>query len=207
MGVDAELYFVTPSLSNQDQKAKTYIFGQAFHDKLWLGNGDKVYHQPLEWMEGTDNDNWMNIPIPSDHILCKVPVGGRFYGEGYERGPIMDYIIMAEFIEKLFPDCVIYYFGDSGGCDEWSEFNKARRDALMNYFITHNGHENYQRAFDRENKGPNCPNCDVRMVQHGFGQNYALYCCHGCGWSRAEKDGVVKNGFDVSYNSFDKVEK
>jgi len=186
MGVDARMYVkLSKPISKGELKHKSYLFGQAFHHLLMIGFGDEIYYRPLE----TKKEDYES----GEDWDIKIPLTGRYYGPGYERGPIFDYISIANFLESILPGCTIMYGGDSG--EELIIFNKQYRDAMINHFITHNGRVNYVDHFDRDKNGPDCPVCEVRMTQNGSGNKYALYTCIGCGWMERHKDGLITKGF------------
>lgn len=194
MGIDAQMFIKTKLEVNEEKlKHWSYIFGSAFHYNLFLGSGENIYHKPLEKIEVYQQDGDDILPELNETFL-EVPLSGRYYGIGYERGNLFNYIQIAEFLEKLIPNSEIWYGGDSSGvCAEL--FDKNKRDELTNHFIN-NGKDPYNRYFDRENDGPNCPICEVKMVRNGWGNNYKAFSCIGCGWQHSEKNGIITKGFN-----------
>lgn len=199
MGIDAEMLVkVNKILTQDDIKHESYIFGSAFKDYLMLGFDDKVYHKNLEIVDKYEQDGPDLIPEKGTTFI-RVPLSGRYYGEGYERGPLMIYIIMAEFLEKLFPSCEIFYGGDSSGiCAE--PFDKKNRDKLMQYYIDNNGRDKYNNYFSGNHGKYKCPNCDMPMNQNGWKGKLGYYTCSGCGWNVNEiSETEVKQGFDLKF--------
>lgn len=123
-----------------------------------------------------------------------VSLSGRYYGEGYERGDLMLYINVAEWLERRLPGCTVYYGGDSG--DVARPFDRIRRGELFDHFAAY-GHKPYRGAFDRAEimprtdgiERPSCDLCLRPLIQHGFGPRYAAFVCHGCGYSTETRDG------------------
>jgi hypothetical protein len=195
MGIDAQMFIKTRTdVTPERLKSWSYIFGSAFKYHLSIGYKDKIWHKPIEKIEVYEQDGDDIIPATNETFLRVYP-SGRYYGIGYERGPIMTYIQMAEFLERLIPNCEVWYGGDSSGaCAEL--FDKTKREKLINHFISANGHDSYNHYFDKDSNGPDCPVCEVKMVQNGWGPDYKAYGCLGCGWQRSERSGEVREGFD-----------
>lgn len=184
MGVDAEIFVkLAAPITNEQLKKASYIFGSAFHYDLMLGHDNTHYHHPIELSK-----------YYKEYDL-EIPLSGRYYGPGYERGDLFTYVAMAELLEILFPACTIYYGGDSG--EEKEEFDRTKRNELMRYYVKANARDRYVRAFDRDNAGMNCPNCDVQMTQNGWGPSFKLFTCQGCGWVDRTKDGVHTAGYNL----------
>lgn len=196
MGIDAEMKVLVPrEISSGELKRWSYVFGSAFHYDLMLGFDDNIYHKPLS-VDTEFAEYSHGIEPKVGTTVLDVPLSGRYYGEGYERGPITTYIIIAEFLERMIGDCIVYYFGDSGGADSAEVFDKARRDELLDHFISV-ARDPYIKGFDRENDGPDCPVCEVKMIRNGWGNNYKLFSCSGCGWMQREKDNEITKGFNI----------
>src|SRR5258708_27710312 len=171
MGIDGEMFIeiVNEKLAEVEIKKASYIFGSAYHHMLMLGFDEKIYHRPLELITSEIREqDGPDIKLNPKNTYIHIPLAGRYYGIGYERGPIIEYIMMAEFLEQLFPLCNIYYGGDSSGV-LYTLFGKETRSELLQYFIKNHGRDNYLRAFDKENDGFNCPVCDVKMIRNGWG--------------------------------------
>lgn len=207
MGIDATMIVVINRKITEDERRRwSYLFGSAFADKLWIGYDEKIRNKPLDYPKNYRNSNpnphvyeqdGDDFVISKEHTMLEVPLSSRYYGKGYERGPLFNYIAMAEFLEFLIPECRVYYGGDSSGvCLEL--FDKSAREDLIKHFIKNNGRNNYLRAFDADkNKNtPDCPVCEVNMFRNGWGNNYSLYTCAGCGWMISTKDGITKAGFE-----------
>jgi len=194
MGVDAEIFIkVKGELTQKDIQKQNYIFGCAFHQYTWHSKDEPALSLKI-W-----NENYFNDMKEPGHTLIQVPTLGRYYGEGYERGPLMTYVAMAELLEHLFPNCTIFYFGDSGGCESRKEFHSVRRYELIEHFANW-GHEPYERAFSGQHHKYICPNCNIGMIQNGFKGRLGYFSCSGCGWHVNEISATEKQeGFDIKW--------
>lgn len=149
--------------------------------------GDKIpgteYYQDGDTIEG---EPW--------ECLLRVHLWGRYYGIGYERGDILTYCAIAEWIEVNIPGCTIYYGGDSSGvCAE--PFDARARLALRRHLYSQQGRDyfNYGNAFpnDFTIKPPPCGLCPGDQflgTRFGWGQDYAAYSCGGCGKTFETRD-------------------
>lgn len=202
MGVDAQMLVRIPRpVSDNELKAWSYRFGSMCHHWLFLGFKDRQLHKPLERITIFQQDG-DDIRPEGDETLLEVHLSGRYYGEDYERGDLIAYVGMAEFLETLIPGASVWYGGDSSGiCVQ--PFDKARRAALLKHAATA-GHDPYMRdnpliSDALSGANPLCPSCDVRMARCGYGGhgNYALWRCSGCGWQIERRDGKTREGFTL----------
>jgi hypothetical protein len=197
MGIDAQMFVRIPRLVTDEEVARwSYIFGSLCHHDLFLGTTEHIYHKPLERIDIYQQDGDDIIPKAGETFL-NVPWAGRYYGEDYERGPLLTYIAGAEFLEALIPGCAVWYGGDSSGVLA-EPFDKTRRRALLKH-AAENGHDPYNRAFDSLSKDgfvePECPICAVSMPRSGWGPAYAFFRCNGCGWEVRYRDTTKAAGF------------
>lgn len=202
MGVDAQMLVRVPRpITDAELREWSYRLGSMANHWLFLGSGEKVYHKPLERVSEYMQDGDTLYPRDGETFLT-VPLGGRYYGEGYERGDLLAYVGIAEFIEALIPSCTIWYGGDSSGVQA-EPFNKARRAELL-YHAATVGHDPYNAGWDNLSRGdgfktPTCPVCDFPIPRHGWGGNgtFASYYCSGCGWQVEHKNGKTRQGFNL----------
>lgn len=200
MGVDAQMFVRIPrQVSDAEIREWSYRFGSLAHHWLSLGYEDKVFHKPLERIAVYEQDG-PDIKPTGDETFLNVPLAGRYYGTGYERGDLLAYIAIAELLETLIRGCAIWYGGDSSGiCAE--PFTRMERQALLTHAATE-GHDPYNAHFSdlaQDDYAPTtCPVCEVAMGRYGYGQTYALFRCYGCGWEVEYKDAAVVRGFEVS---------
>lgn len=205
MGIDAEMFVkLNYKISDEELRNKSYIFGSMFHNYLMLGHEATHYNNPLEKVEeiqGDGDGEGYQFYSTTTYDLINIPIAGRYYGVGYERGPLMDYVAMAIFLEQLFPNQEVYYGGDSSGVP-FILFDVTARTLLIEHAVKV-AHEPYQRSFDavlaKNETGPDCPHCKVSMIKNGHGGNYARYTCLGCGWNVVIKDNKKTEGYNLAY--------
>jgi hypothetical protein len=70
---------------------------------------------------------------------------GPYYGRGYERGELALYVQFAEWLEKEFPGCKVWYGNDVEDDSFWP-FGPAEREVQLKYF-REVGHEPYDSKF------------------------------------------------------------
>ncbi len=192
MGIDAKIFFTIPYKTTQT-KANHIAFDLAEaigSDKLmqsnWGEDWDGNKHLGLLLRDTYEQDG-PPIHKPKHGSLVEVMLYGRYYGAGYERGPLFDYIQIAEWIEINISQSLVYYGGDSGGiCAE--PFNEEHRKELIHHWAMY-GHLPYRTGYERFTRDPSKPNkpepikCGLsrcQLNQYGFGQNYMAYNCPGC---------------------------
>lgn len=137
-----------------------------------------------EYREDSDSP----IKAEGDECLLQLSLFGRYYGPGYERGDILKYCAMAEWLEVNIPGCEVWYGGDSGGCCA-EPFHELKRRELRNHLYGKEGrayfrHENPYIERDGMPRPPACSLCPAGKYcgsRHGWGQNYAAFHCPGCG--------------------------
>jgi hypothetical protein len=106
-------------------------------DPFWM-----YWEGECDWRDKGDSQHALTnrtedeYNMPDDDVsgrqLIMVNLSGRYYGEGYERGHLPYYIMIAEFLERNLLGCSVYYGGDSGVGLPLFDF--AARNALMNYW-------------------------------------------------------------------------
>jgi hypothetical protein len=112
----------------------------------------------------------------------------RYYGIGYERGPILKIIEIATVLEYLLPECEILYGGDSSGVLA-EPFTTTVQQELVQHYLGTAAEDPYGRYFDEGfSRGekfpfdrPTCDLCKVPMIRSGWGQGFAAFHCAGCG--------------------------
>lgn len=198
MGIDARMFVRVPrAVSDNDLRDWNYRLGSMAHHWLFLGSGDRIYHKPLERIAIYKQDGDDIVPKDGETFL-NVPLGGRYYSDGYERGDLLAYVGIAEFLEVLIPDCAVWYGGDSSGvCAEL--FDRSARTKLLAH-ASKVSHDPYNSHFDsrRDVPQPMCQSCEFPMDRRGFGNNYALFTCNGCDWEIQIRDGQKIEGFNVA---------
>lgn len=150
-----------------------------------------VYHQ--------DGDS---IKADGDECLLELSLCGRYYGIGYERGDILTYCAIAEWLEANIPGCEVWYGGDSSGVCAKPFGDKERRELREHLYSNMGRHYfgGFQR-FDEERRGaaPRPPACAICPrgkycgTRNGFGggpgNEYCAYHCPGCGKNAITRDG------------------
>lgn len=127
-----------------------------------------------------------------DECLLEVSLGGRYYGEGYERGDILTYCAVAEWIEDNIEGAEVYYGGDSSGVLP-ERFDADRRLQLRKHLYSKAGRDYFRHDFGSTATTPPacslCPSDQYRGSQYGYGQAYAAFHCSGCGKTVDTRDG------------------
>lgn len=88
----------------------------------------------------------------------------RYYGEGYERGPILEWLALADLLEFHFPNVIVHWGGDSGSA-YMREWEKEERAELYQHFLKE-GHIPYR------SDGDVCPQCGLKS--------------YACGWKKEQ---------------------
>lgn len=187
MGVDAIMLAKVPRVLD-----KEFVLSLAVDCHEAFGSAVWVYRPDRHCIE-IDNESCWSEPAKSGETILRIHMGGsgRYYGEGYERGPLFYYIAIAQWLEIRLPDAAIYYGGDSSDyVDE--VFDKKRRESLWRHFCEV-GHKPYNGTFSKtlgDGKIRFCNFCHITMNQNGFQQTgqFAAFYCQGCGYAEETKD-------------------
>lgn len=109
----------------------------------------------------------------------EVNLASRYYGEGYERGPITEHCAIAEWLEANIPGARVYYGDDCS--DQIGPFGVAERRRLLAHFHRH-GHFPYVGAFSfcPPHNAPVCPACQEPLLESGGGGDQTFWFCYGC---------------------------
>ena len=194
MGIDAEMFVkLNYKITDEELQKKSYIFGSMCKYHLFLGYNNTHLHNPLESVKsihGDGTDSGYDY-LAKDGSLIRIPLAGRYYGPNYERGPLLEYIAIALFLEILFPDGKIYYGGDSSGV-AFELFDSKYRNELMQH-AAKVAHEPYNKGFSGNHSKYTCPHCKVSMVQNGFKGKLGYFYCMGCNWSIDELNETETN--------------
>jgi hypothetical protein len=202
MGVDARILVRVPrDVKPSEVDDLAYRLAEAFwHDTFstvqpgtysWIPNGCRSLERVDVYQQDGDD-----ILPQNGETLLEVHLGGRYYGPGYERGPLWTYVAIAYWLELNIPGCAVWYGGDSSGiCAE--PFGPEERKAMMAHFADV-GHEPYAGAWntgDTPLRAPMCALCKRPMRQFTWGggidSERAGYQCAGCGLKRETDDGVT----------------
>lgn len=187
MGVDAQMFVKTKQkLSANDVRALSVHAFAAFGSSILSVTRPGEFsfwpegRHALELIEAYGQDGPDITPKVGEQFIA-VNLAGRYYGPGYERGPLHDYIAVASWLEHHIPDAKVFYGGDSSGiCAE--SFGETDRRAFLLHFNEH-GHAPYRHDWsDGKGRPPLCDFCSQDYTQNGQGpEGWAAFYCHGCG--------------------------
>lgn len=207
MGVDAEMFVLLhqpitdAQLIDAAYRLAEAVKGNAFffsrNDDLEKGERRRALNRLSE------DDHWLKPSIDGDWL--RVPLWGRYYGPGYERGDLWQYIAIAEWIERNL-HATVYYGGDSGGCEQMVAFDKAYRQELISHWADKGGTPYYQTGWGRSAgvAAPICPLCEHPATQYGSGGSFASWTCDACGRHWVWIGGTEVRMFDCSpFTRFD----
>lgn len=137
------------------------------------------------------DDGPVEIVARPDECLLRLNLWGRYYGPGYERGDILKYCAIAEWLEQNIQGCEVWYGGDSSGI-RIRKFDAAYREKLRKHLYTTKGRDYFNYGIGRAECRPKacglCPGGKYRGSQFGSGSNYAAFHCAGCGKSVETRD-------------------
>jgi hypothetical protein len=190
MGVDAMMFFKTKN--KQNEQKLSYELGCMFNSQLTHGFDDLKSHSITDVeKDGYKSEILNNYYIQGNEYMYEIHLWGRYYGPGYERGDILTYINIAEWLEwKLGPNITIYYGGDSS--DNYQTFGKEERRTLREYYFE-NAHRPYQSCsrFKEQVGNPMCARCYEPMFNTGGGGAETYWCCHGCNYKALTSSGKI----------------
>jgi hypothetical protein len=154
-----------------------------------LGLGEGAHHC-IQKIEEYRQDGPVIAPV-NGQCFYEVHLFVRYYGIGYERGPLPKILAVARWIRHRVPDSTILYGGDSSGINAeilTPEFEQE----LWGHFCEH-GHKPYADRHWECNDGlddrPTCRLCNEQYIRFGGGSPFAAYACHGCGHQIETHDG------------------
>lgn len=206
MGIDAEMYVevsdkVTP---NEVLVVSRRLVDAVGPDKFWLRDEFSDYMHAIpakgqtmphalymvthETWDSNQNDGV--ITRPPGKAFVKVSLGSRFYGKGYERGPIDDQLTVARFLKAAWPDGKVFYGGDSSGV-AFEEVTPAWEKDILRHFHAV-GHTPYRGGFDNPlmdqprpgekavQRPKPCPRCLTSMTRNGWGVGFGAFFCGSC---------------------------
>jgi hypothetical protein len=141
-----------------------------------------------EYREDSDRP----IRAERNECLLELSLFGRYYGPGYERGDILTYCAIAEWLEVNIPGCEVWYGGDSSGVLA-ELFDDKKRAELRRHLYSEQGRDYYKSWGNRTEYGTPpacslCPGGEYRGERFGTGQGYASFHCAGCGKSMQTRD-------------------
>jgi hypothetical protein len=109
---------------------------QELQDELGLTDSYFKYGGPLKILEKSNYEyEQYNLYTPlteDEYTWLDVNITNPYYGIGYERGSIRLLVQIAEWMERVFPTCQIYYGPDYGDC--LYLFDEGRREYLLRHY-------------------------------------------------------------------------
>jgi hypothetical protein len=138
--------------------------------------------------DGYDDDSGEPLNERETRRTLRVSLGGRYYGEGYERGCGIKYVMIGEWLERRTGGRV-YYWGDSVEFDEELHlFDAAARSALLDLMTRK---APYYCAGTQEYGGPACERCKQPMGSYLWAGDTTGYACGVCDEHVLVKGGKV----------------
>lgn len=165
MGLDAILKFQTdaPLTKEQLQKLSYKLAGDIGREYFWIHD-----YPDCNPMIELDEYNLYNIPL-----TC------RYYGTGYERGPILIICGIAEWLENCIDNLADIFYGNDSS-DKLEQFNSEQRDIIKNHFYKV-GHLPYLEAFSHGTQLVTvCPRCNEHPIINMWGGGTVGGHCYGC---------------------------
>jgi len=170
MGVDAMVFVRTERVfTDAEIRRLAYEAGRAFGSDKFFRYDDR--HNISRVKDDREEDAALSVNVAT-----------RYYGPGYERGDLPFLVILAEWLERKIPGCVVLYGGDSD--DTLEPFDAKARSGLLDHFAGPESRAYFNYGWGAGTpKSPTCPLCAESMPQYGCGPGRAAgsFCCGGCG--------------------------
>lgn len=227
MGIDAQMYVVVTKKPTEDDllrwsgQLSRSIGSEYFRIEPWSHEGLKPVESGCLTLAGSkyreDDDPPPGTFFHQDGPTAKAKKGewfievklmSRYYGIGYERGPLLTFCAIAEWLE-LHPEIKpkkILYGGDSSGVLA-EPFDQAKRLELKKHLFSAEGRDyfNHGKKSAEYGFGPDdtweygvpdfvdkCKICKASgfkyPTRYGTGQGYSAMRCGGCGKRFETKD-------------------
>jgi len=212
MGIDAEMYVsLMRPVDDLEILDLAKCLYHRFGNHMFLcdtdyGNGEDRKHCAYRVDEVIQDGP--TIHAEPGETFIELRLWGRYYGEGYERGPWHAHDAIIRYIKHRWPEARVFYGGDSSGVlfEECTDAWLAR--AWAHFCAV--GHEPYQQPFATQvpagteaEKGKKfesqvstmfgagrsddgiaqpdpCPRCMEPLVRCGWGKTFASYYCLTC---------------------------
>lgn len=135
MGVNAVMFVVLNEAPTSEQL-------EEWNGELWIYRNDFGRLRPVP---GTDEEcPWRQIPEGGAALEVQLDYQ-RFYGPGYERGPIEAFVGLAETLEAILPVGTRIFYG--GDCSDTARpFDRSARDMYMAHRRGPNGDAYHEAA-------------------------------------------------------------
>lgn len=183
MGLDVSVYVSSPDeFSELFVYSLAYDFAEAFDDAASIARPDAdediASLMPIAIAARPPAD--LRTPARPARTWLHVFMGGtRYYGRGYERGPLPMIIGAAAWLEHRLPNAQVWYGHDQG--DPYELFDAGARASLFEYFASV-GHSPYRRPVGSPSYGPQCHGRPMTNVSGGR----PVFRCAACGFERSE---------------------
>lgn len=182
MGVDSQMLVRTHKIVTDEQIIHWAWQLHASFNVLHAAHSTQNYGGPgvhaLERVGEYAQDAPSLFPEKGETFI-EVSMSCRFYGPGYERGPLPEIMAVAHWLELRIPGASVWYGGDSAGCAA-APFGYAERDRLWAHFVAV-GHAPYYGGFGCNDPRMTCDFCNGKPMHvhmwHGGDRGYA---CPGC---------------------------
>lgn len=188
MGVDAQMSVrLVDPISDDELIDASYRLAESCgkDNTFWLSSDDDLkrgeIRRALNRFDKDDCEYYgRGLVKPNDPHWLRVSLWGRYYGPGYERGYLWNFIAIAEWLERNFPGCTVYYGGDSDS--KLDVFDGPARQALIAHWAQHGGRPYYQNPIwgNKSDLQPTCPLCQRTATQYGSGGQFASWTCDAC---------------------------
>jgi len=201
MGIDARMFFLSSQDFDREEVTQlAHRLYEAFYGEPFFLYGDDHIITKADSYEQDGPD----FEIPVGYNFYEIALSSRFYGEGYERGPIHDHIAIARWIEGNVKDAKVFYGEDSSSVLA-APFGPSERESIERHFHQH-GHAPYRSGFKLHEGECLCERCHVPMNDVGGGGNQTFYSCGGCDERVIQRtDGKVLRRWRDKYKEFFEV--
>lgn len=217
MGVDAQMIVkLSAPISDAELIDASYRLAEACgaYRTFFLSNDEDIAkgerRRALNRVTDDDDSRYHSRHIAEpDGTWLWLSLWGRYYGIGYERGDLFQFIEIAEWLERNFAGCLVFYGGDSG--ETLDLFNKPARERFIAHWAEKGGRPYYAsegksyKWVERDHPlRPTCPLCERQPTQYGSGGEFASWTCDGCSrhWVWAGGDVVKAFKPSTDFDSF-----
>jgi hypothetical protein len=186
MGIDAEMFVKRRGqpLNNAGLLDASYwLCSTLGADHFFITDTDSYSraHHALSFVPVWEQDGPDIVPEAGEQFI-RVHLRSRYYGPDYERGDWMLLRTTIEWLKRRWPDCEVWYGGDSSGV--CAEHMTPARIAEFDELFFSQGREAYThspgwRAF--ADATVVCPTCNHETSNTGGGGGQSFHYCHGCG--------------------------
>lgn len=193
MGIDAKMLVVLNySPSEQEIKEWSWRLAETFGAEHFMFNRlDKWDWRPSGAIYQVDEyeQDGPSLDPKAGETFLRVSLLGRYYGPGYERGDLLLYCGIAEWLEANLQDARVLYGGDSSGVLAES-FDAAKRAEFKQHLFGPHARDYFAEwpasPLDAAFPRPDTSDCKLciegrRPTRYGWGNDYGAYVCHGCG--------------------------